>query len=263
MAAQNYLSWWGKEVVPPPSFLALQDPVPSTSAPRAGTGETNWLISLTWLICKGYSQRYPAGPQLQSGYLSKWVKLIRGLWRNTYSCVGEGQRLWPKDSIQLNTSICPLEKRDPRSRINSWLTVSYSAETTNFCLPRTLPIVMMPKSLATSILLPTLVLRSPCAANYDKMRQKHPEVHSKLIPTHPAFPSAKGNKMKWQSVTLLSRDFYLRKIYHKIKQKQAVFSLQRRLGVIQVDMHTKLVRNRFQCFPKQLQGTAVIEEYRA
>lgn len=144
---------------------------PSPPRPHGlGTGETNWLISLTWLLCKGYSQRYPAGPQLQSGYLSKWVKIIRGLWRNTYSYVGEGQRLWPKDSIQLNTSICPLEKCDPHSRINSWLTVSYSAETTNFCLPRTLPIVMMPKSLATSILLPALVLRSPCAANYDKVR---------------------------------------------------------------------------------------------
>lgn len=43
-----------------------------------------WLIPLAWLICKGYPQRHPAEPQLQSGYLSKGVKIIRGLGGNTY-----------------------------------------------------------------------------------------------------------------------------------------------------------------------------------
>lgn len=159
----NFLDEWKKLL--PASFLDSHNTAPSTSAPQAGdwmVGPTKtvikWLISLAWLICKGYSQQHPAGPQLQSGYLSKWVKIIRGLWRNTYSWVGEGQCLWPKDSVQLSTSICPLEKCDPHRRINSWLSVSNSAETTNLCQPMALPIVMMPKSLATSILPPAQLL---------------------------------------------------------------------------------------------------------
>lgn len=58
-------------------------------------------------------------------------------------------------------SICPLEKLDLNNRINSWFTASYSVETTDSSLPRTLLMMMTPTSSAQSIVALALVLQGP------------------------------------------------------------------------------------------------------
>lgn len=155
---------------------------PSTSALQAGdwlVGSTQtvikWLISSAWLVCKCYSQqKQQQGPNPGVGICQKWVKIIRGHWRNTYSWVRKEQHLWPEDDIQLNTSICPLEKFDPSNRINSWFAASYSVETTDSYLPMTLPVVTMPASSVESIVPSALLLPSPLGAtNYDRQWDRH------------------------------------------------------------------------------------------